>query len=120
MKPIASFFLKRERKSTSLSYRIITPTQALAASGAAFLIALWPLLSLHLGQPTSWFGQFLFLLCATVSIFVPASLSIATFIDVMRRRSDTRTVAAFVVSLAGVAAIAAYIYLRIHKYYAAA
>ena len=95
---------------------MITPFQTLVASVVLFCVALWPLLTVQFGRPTSWFGDFLFLLCGTVSVFAPAALCAATFIDIIRRRADARVVAAFVISLAGVAAIAAFIYLAIHQY----
>ena len=85
------------------------------ASVVVLAVVVWPLLTLQFGRPTSWFANFLFLLCATVSVFAPASLCVATFIDIIRRRADARLIAAFVLSLAGVATVAAFIYLRIHQ-----
>jgi hypothetical protein len=116
MKSIASFFPRRERKPNPALQLMVTPTQTLVASVVVLVVAVWPLLTVQFGRPTSWFGNFLFLLCATVSVFAPASLCIATFIDIIRRRTDARLIAAFVISLAGMAAIAAFIYLRIHQY----
>ena len=116
VKSIASFFPKRERKANPAFERVVTPTQALMASVVLLAIAAWPLLTLQFGRPTSWLGDFLFLLCATLSVFAPAGLCIATFIDIIRRRADARVIAAFVLSLAGVVAIAAFVYLRIHQY----
>ncbi len=95
---------------------MVTPTQALIASVVAFVIALWPMLTLQLGRPTSWLGDFLFLLCATSSVFLAPSLCIATCMDIIRRRGDSRLLVAFLLSLAGVAAMVAFIYLRIHQY----
>ena len=43
-------------------------------------------------------------------------MCLATFMDIIRRRADPRVFVAFVLSLAGVAAIALFIYLRIHQY----
>lgn len=116
MMPIASFFPKRGRKPNQSFGRVVTPTQALMASVVVFLAALWPILTLQLGRPTSWFSNFLFLLCATSSVVAAPSLCVATFIDMVRRRADARLLAAFVLSLAGVAAMVAFIYLRIHQY----
>ena len=116
MKSLASFFPKRERKPHPELARLVTPTQALCASVVLLVMALWPLLTLRVGRPTSWLGDFLFLSCATLSVFAPAALCIATFMDVIRRRADARVVVAFILSLVGFAAIALFIYLRIHQY----
>ena len=115
MKSIASFFPRRERKPHPAFERMVTPSQTLVASVVLFCVALWPLLTVRFGRPMSWFGDFLFLLCATVSVFAPAALCVATFIDIIRRRADARLIAAFVISLAGVVAIVAFIYLRIRS-----
>jgi len=95
---------------------MVTPTQALIASVVFLAMAAWPLLTVQFGRPTSWFGDFVFLLCATFSVFAPASLCVTTFIDIVRRRRDARSIAAFVLSLAGVAAITAFIHEQIHQY----
>jgi putative effector of murein hydrolase LrgA (UPF0299 family) len=96
------------------SERIVTPSQTLAASVAVFFVALWPLLTLQFGRPTSWFGGFVLLLCGVISVFAPAALSTITFIDIVRRRAGAKVMVAFVISLAGVFAITAFIYSRIH------
>ncbi len=98
--------------------RHVTSTQALAASGAALLVAVLPLLALKLGRPTGGLGDFLFVFCPTLSIFAPASLAVVTFADIVKRTTDKRLIAAFVLSLTGVAAVAAFIYLRIQQHYA--
>jgi hypothetical protein len=72
-----------------------TSTQTLATSIVLFLVALWPLLTIQLGRPTSWFGNFLLALCGSISVFAPASWCLLIFIDILRRRADA---AAFVVA----------------------
>jgi hypothetical protein len=115
VKSIAFLFLRRERKPNPALQLKVTSRHTLMASVVVLAMALWPLLTLQFGRPNSWFGNLLFLLCATVSVFAPASLCVATFIDIIRRRADARLIAAFVLSLTGMAAIAAFIYLRIHQ-----
>jgi len=113
---IAPLFRKRERTYTGLAGLIVTPTHALQASAIVFLLALWPLLTLWLGRPTSWFGDLTFLFCAMFSILGAPALCLATFMDLVRRGLNTRLIGAFLMSLAGIAAIAAFIYLRLHQY----
>jgi hypothetical protein len=115
VKSIASFFPKRERRRNPALEPMVTPTQTLIASGVVFAAAVWPMLTLRLGHPTSWFGEFVFLSCATLSVLAAPSMCLATLIDIARRRADARLVLAFVLSLAGLAAISAFIYLRIHQ-----
>jgi hypothetical protein len=116
VKSIASFFPKRERKPNRLFECIVRPTQALLASVVVFVVAIWPILTLQLVRPTGWFGDSLSVLCATSSVFTGPSLCVAIFMDIVRRRADARLLIAFVLSLAGVAAMVAFIYLRIHQY----
>jgi hypothetical protein len=116
VKSIASFLLKREPRPNPAFERIVTPTQALIASGVVFIAAVWPMLTLRLGRPTSWFGEFMFLFCATTSVYMAPSMCLATLIDIARRKADARVLLAFGLSLAGVAAISAFIYFRIHQY----
>ena len=116
MKSIVLLFPKRERRRNPALKKLVTPTQTLIASGVIFLAAAWPILTLRVGRPTSWFGEFLFLFCASTSVLTAPSMCLATFMDIIRRRADPRVFVAFVLSLAGVAAIALFIYLRIHQY----
>src|SRR2546423_15543283 len=104
VKFIASFFPKRNPAFE----RNVTPTQALIASGVVFIAAAWPMLTLRLGRPASWFGEFLFLLCASVSVLAAPSMCLATLIDIVRGKVDVRLLLAFALSLAGVAAISAF------------
>ena len=92
----------------------MTPAQALITSAVVFAAALWPIVALHFGRPASWFGEFVWLGCATLSVLAAPSMCLLTFLDLARRRRDARTVCAFLLSLAGFAAISAFIYLRIH------
>ncbi len=116
VKSLSSFFPKRARRPNSALEIIVTPSQALLASVVVFVAALWPMLTLRFGRPTSWFGDFLFSLCIALSLFAAPSLCIATFMDMLRRRPDARLVAAFLLALAGVVTFSAFIYLRIHQY----
>ena len=113
MKFIAKFFPEPKRKPNAALQLWITPRQTLAASMVVFLVALYPLLTVPLGRPTTWFGEFLFLLCAIISVFAPAALSTVTFIDIIRRWADAQVIGACAISLAGVAATVGFIYLRI-------
>ena len=99
-----------------LSDGTVTPMQALIASAIVFAAGLWPMLTLHFGRPASWFGEFMWLGCATLSVVAAPSMCFITLLDLARRRRDARTVCAFVLSLAGFAAISAFIYLLIHQY----
>lgn len=76
-------------------------------------MAVWPLLTLQFGRPTSSLGEFLLNLCATISVFAPAALCMAAFMDMVRFAANARTLTALVLSLASIAAIALYIYLRL-------
>ena len=116
VKPIASFFPRRQFRRNPAHERMVTPMQTLIASGVVFAAAVWPMLTLHLGRPTSWFGDFVFLFCTSASVLAAPSLCLATLIDIVRRKADARLFFAFVLSLAGVAAIGVFIYLRIHQY----
>jgi hypothetical protein len=44
--------------------RVLTPTHSLWLGIALFLMALYPLLTLRVGRPTGWFGEFAFLFCS--------------------------------------------------------
>lgn len=120
LKPISSYFERPVPKPNPRLQLLVTPAYSLLASVVLLIVAVYPLLTLKFGRPTSWFGNFLFLLCATLSVFAPATLCGATFIDMIRRKGDGRVIFAFVLSLAGVAAIGAYIYLYLHQYAPAA
>jgi len=116
MKSIALFFPKRERRRNPALEKMVTPTQTLIASGVVFLAALWPLLALRIGRPTSWLGELVFVFCASGSVLTAPSMCLATAFDIIRRRADARVFFAFVLSLAGVGAICTFIYLRLHQY----
>jgi hypothetical protein len=64
VKSIASFFPKREHKPNPALQLVVTPTQTLVASVIVLIVAVCPLLTVQFGRPTSWFGNFLLLLCA--------------------------------------------------------
>ena len=113
VKFVAKLFPAPKRKQNVGLPLSIKSRQALAVSVVVFLMSLWPLLTVPLGRPTSWFGDFLFLLCATVSVFAPATLFVVTGIDIIRQRADARVVGACAISLSAVAATAAFIYLQI-------
>ena len=99
-----------------LSDGTVHPKQALITSAVVFAAALWPMLTLHIGRPASWLGEFMWLGCSTLSVVAAPSMCFITFIDLARRRRDARTVCAFVLSLASFAAISAFVYVLIHQY----
>jgi hypothetical protein len=75
-------------QQADVDIRVVTPTQATVASSLVLLAAVWPMLTLwQWGYPSSWIVEFLFLLCATMSIFSAPALFAAILIDIIRRRS---------------------------------
>jgi hypothetical protein len=95
--------------------RVLAPKQTLGLGIALFLIALYPLLTLRVGRPTSWFGEFVFLFCACISFVASPGFTVALFWDILRRKAGPATFSAFVLSMAAVAAISSFIYLRIRQ-----
>lgn len=61
-------------------------------------------------------GEFLFLLCACVSILAAPSLLLAVVADMMRGRSPRRLMLALLLSAAAVATSWGFLYLRIKGY----
>jgi hypothetical protein len=114
VKSISSFFPKRNRKPNQALERIVTSKSALIISAVVFVAALWPVLTLRIGRPTSWFGDLLLVLGAGFSVFIAPALCVATFMDIVRRRADALLLVAFVLSLSGVLAMIAFFYFVIH------
>jgi hypothetical protein len=114
VKSIYSFFPKRNRKPNQTLERIVTSKAALMISSVVFVAALWPVLTLRIGRPTSWFGDLLLVLSAGFSVFIAPALCVATFMDIVRRRADALLFVAFLLSLTGVLAVIAFFYLVIH------
>jgi len=100
------------KSPTNALDRVPTLKQTLWLGIASFTVALCPLLTLRFGRPTSWLGEFAFLLCACVSFFASPGLTVALCIDILRRKADAATFAAFGLSLAAVAAMGLFVYLR--------
>ena len=103
------------KSPTNALDRILTPKQTLWLGIASFIVALCPFLTLRFGRPTRWLGEFAFLLCACVSFFASPGITVALFIDILRRKAGPATLAVFGLSLAAVAAVSLFVYLRIHQ-----
>ena len=95
--------------------RVLTPRQTLWLGIASFAIALCPLPTLRFGWPTSWLGESTLLFCLCFSFFASPGLTVTLSIDIVRRKADAATLAAFALSLGAVAAFSLFFYLRIHR-----
>jgi hypothetical protein len=114
---LAPFLIGRRRKPSPAREVIVTPGQTTASSVLVLFTAVWPAVTLLLGgYPSSFGAEFVFLMCATVSILMGPVLVACIVVDLVRNRSRTRLIPAFVLSLAAVLVSWGLLYLRIHGY----